>query len=101
MSDYPPYRWGFLRSTPIEERDTNGDALANAWSQLKEMSTDRTLVAVTHAFVIGSFVGHALAAPADAWLKLPIANASITELRSRPSGEWAVARVSDTGHLAH
>lgn len=51
--------------------------------------------------LIGSFVGHALGAPADAWLRLPIANASITELQSRPHREWAVARVSDTGHLPH
>lgn len=100
MSDYPMHRRSFLHETPVEERDIDGDLIAAAWRQLTELSTDRVLVAVTHAFVVGSFVGHALGAPADAWLRLPIANASITEIQSRPYGEWAVACVSDTGHLS-
>lgn len=100
-SDYPSHRRDFLHETPVEERDIDGDGIAAAWDQLTELSTDRVLVAVTHAFVVGSFVAHALGAPADAWLRLPIANASITEIQSRPHGEWAVASVSDTGHLSH
>lgn len=98
--DYPSHYAEFLDETPIDERDIDGDGIAAAWRQLADLSTDRVLVAVTHAFVIGSFIGHALRAPADAWLRLPIANASITEIQSRPHSEWAVARVSDTGHLA-
>ena len=100
MTDYPTHRWSFLDETPAEERDVDGEMIAAAWHRLTELSTDRVLVAVTHAFVVGSFVGHALGAPADAWMRLPIANASITEIHSRPHGEWAVASVSDTGHLA-
>lgn len=99
MSEYPSHREGFLLETPVDERDIDGEGIAAAWRQLTELSTDRVIVAVTHAFVIGSFVGHALDAPADAWMRLPIANASITEIQSRPHGEWAVSRVSDTGHL--
>ena len=100
MDDYPAHRRAFLEETPVEERDINGDAIAAAWRQLTEMSADGALIAVTHAFVVGSFVAHALRAPADAWMRLPIANASITEFQSRPHGEWAVASVSDIGHLA-
>ncbi|WP_166348985.1 histidine phosphatase family protein [Phytoactinopolyspora limicola] len=101
LGDYPLHRRDFLHETPVEERDINGAGIAAAWRQLTELSTDQVLIAVTHAFVVGSFVGHALGAPAAAWLRLPIANASITELQSRPYGEWAVASVSDTGHLSH
>ncbi|HIY67558.1 MAG TPA: histidine phosphatase family protein [Candidatus Agrococcus pullicola] len=100
MSDYPSHRRSFLDKTPVEERDINGDTIAAAWRQLTELSTDRVLVAITHTFVVGSFVGHALGSPADAWLRLPIANASITEIQPRPHGEWAVVCVSDTGHLS-
>jgi len=99
VGDYPPHRMGFLDATPVDERDIDGADIAAAWRQLTELSSDQVTIAITHAFVIGSFVNHALGAPADAWLRLPIANASITELQSRPGGEWAVASVSDTGHL--
>lgn len=99
LGDYPPHRRDFLDATPVEERDIDGDRIAAAWRQLTELSSDQVILAVTHAFVIGSFVSHALGAPADAWLRIPVANASITELQSRPGGEWAVASVSDTGHL--
>ncbi|MGP9680974.1 MULTISPECIES: hypothetical protein [unclassified Brachybacterium] len=37
--------------------------------------------------------------PADAWLRLPVANADLTDLRRRPSGEWAVHSMSDVCHL--
>lgn len=97
--DYPPHRWEFLDATPEQERDLDGAAIAQAWQELTERSAGRTLVAITHAFVIGAFVGLALEAPPDAWTRLPIANASITEIQSRPVGQWAVASVSDTGHL--
>ncbi|NYH53583.1 putative phosphoglycerate mutase [Nocardiopsis arvandica] len=96
--DYPPHRWGFLKGTPEAERDINGEALAEAWRELTARSRDSTLIAVTHAFVVGSFVSHALDAPSDAWMKLPIANTSITELQYS-SGEWSAMTVNDTHHL--
>jgi len=37
--------------------------------------------------------------PSDAWMKLPIANTSISELHERSPGEWAVKTVNDTSHL--
>lgn len=59
----------------------------------------RTLIAITHAFVIGSFLRAVLQAPAAAWLRMPVANAGLTELRRWASGEWAVHSMSDVGHL--
>lgn len=97
--DYPPHRWAFLKETPEEERDIDGEAIAEAWRELAELGRNSTLIAVTHAFIMASFVGHALGAPSDAWMKLPVGNTSITELQERPSGEWSVEAMNDTNHL--
>ncbi|UVY84376.1 histidine phosphatase family protein [Brachybacterium sp. NBEC-018] len=97
--DYPSHREDFLRQVPLEERDEDGAALAAAWERLSAPGGAGTLVAVTHAFVVGSFVARALGAPPAAWMQLPIANASLTALRRRPTGEWSVLGVSDVGHL--
>lgn len=51
------------------------------------------------AFVVGSFVARELGAPPAAWMQLPIAHASLTELMRRTTGEWSVLGVSDVGHL--
>ncbi|WP_168197992.1 hypothetical protein [Brachybacterium sp. SGAir0954] len=40
-----------------------------------------------------------LGAPPAAWMQLPIAHASLTELMRRTTGEWSVLGVSDVGHL--
>lgn len=103
--DYARDRWDWLHGTPAEERDEDAASLDAAWADLAERAgplareQSGTLIAVTHAFVIGSFVRNVLGAPADAWLRLPAANAGLTELRRRPSGEWAVHSMSDVGHL--
>ncbi|MFC0672984.1 histidine phosphatase family protein [Brachybacterium hainanense] len=98
-SDYPAHRWEWHRETPEEERDIDGRGIAETWARLSAPGAPGTLLAVSHAFVIAGLVGHALGAPPDAWMKLPIDNASITELIARGDGEWAVARVGDSGHL--
>ncbi|WP_181905850.1 histidine phosphatase family protein [Microbacterium bovistercoris] len=103
-SDYPEHRWGWLRETPAEEQDEDGVELRSAWTRLNGMLGEDgpaggTLLIVTHAFVIGSFVASALSAPPSAWMLLPIGNASITEMQRRSNGEIAVVRVNDSGHL--
>lgn len=40
-----------------------------------------------------------LAAPPAAWMQLPAANASLTELELRSGGEFAVVAFNDVGHL--
>jgi len=103
--DYPRTRWDWLCETPVGERDEDAVALDEAWARLADRAElaphegSGTLICVTHAFVIGSFVRNVLDAPADAWFRLPAANAGLTELRRRPSGEWAVHSMSDVGHL--
>lgn len=97
--DYPQHRWDFLRDVPEPERDEDGAALNAAWERLSTSSGEGAVVAITHGFVVGSFVGQALGAPSAAWMKLPIDNASITDLRARPTGEWSVAGLNDVGHL--
>ncbi|MEJ1087761.1 histidine phosphatase family protein [Microbacterium sp. Mu-80] len=101
-TDYPEHRWEWLHDTPPEERDENGVALQTAWTVLSEMitgATPGTLVVVTHAFVIGSFVSAALAAPPSAWMLLPVENTGVTEMQRRSNGELAVLRFNDTCHL--
>lgn len=97
--DYPQHRHAFLHGVPEQERDEDGVALAAAWTRLSAPGSSGVLVAITHAFVVGSFVREVLGAPPAAWMQLPIANASITDLRARENGEWSVAGVSDVGHL--
>ncbi|NII69867.1 histidine phosphatase family protein [Microbacterium ulmi] len=105
-NDYPSHRWEWLRDVPDDERDEDGVMLSAAWSRIVEqcsevgwLSADETLVLVTHAFVVSWFVCRALDAPPAAWMLLPVANASITELAARPHGEYAVVGFNDVGHL--
>ncbi|MFE6995031.1 histidine phosphatase family protein [Microbacterium sp. NPDC057659] len=99
--DYPEHRWDWLRETPETEQDEDGAALDAAWQRLTGMLDDApgTLVVVTHAFVIGSFVASALSAPPSAWMLLPVGNATITELQRRTNGEIALTRFNDDAHL--
>lgn len=97
--DYPRHRWERLQQVPVQERDEDAAALGRAWEQLSAAGERGTLLAVTHAFVVGTFVSAALGAPPAAWMQLPVAAASLTELRIRPTGEWSVLAVSDVGHL--
>lgn len=97
--DYPRHRWERLQQTPVQERDEDAAALGRAWEDLSASGEPGTLLAVTHAFVIGAFVSAALGAPPAAWMQLPVAAASLTELHFRPTGEWSVLAVSDVGHL--
>jgi broad specificity phosphatase PhoE len=103
--DYPAHRWDRLRQVPADERDEDGVALTAAWNELIQWSsradsTDHgTVVLVTHAFVISWFVSRALDAPPAAWMQLPVANTSITEIALRPLGDHSVHRFNDRGHL--
>lgn len=100
-----PERYHDFLSTVLEpERDPDGERLDAALASLGAIgSSDRTIVAVTHAFVVAWFVRAALGAPPWRWISLPIDNASLTVIRwSDERGrepEPRVFRVNDTGHL--
>ena len=97
--DYSPRQWDYLRSVPPEERDINGVMMAEAWRALTVSEQPGTVIAVTHAFVVGSFVGTALGAAPDAWMKLHIGNTGITELHRGRFGDWVVDGVNGIPHL--
>ncbi|UNK69291.1 histidine phosphatase family protein [Microbacterium sp. H1-D42] len=100
-ADYPSHRWDWLRETPADEADEDARHLTAAWAELSAggQSDSGTLVLVTHAFVIASFLNQVLAAPPAAWMQLRVANASVTELELRPGVEPAVLGFNDVSHL--
>ncbi|MEU9047126.1 MULTISPECIES: histidine phosphatase family protein [unclassified Kitasatospora] len=60
---------------------------------------ERHELVVTHAFLVGWLVRHALDAPAWRWLGLNAANAALTVLRFTPGRPSAVLLLNDQGHL--
>lgn len=50
--------------------------------------------------MVAWFVHTALDAPLAAWMPLPVSNASVAELTSRRTGEYAVTRFDDVVHLS-
>lgn len=102
-TDYPSHRWEWLHDTPPEEADEDARHLTAAWTELSASAVDEpesgTLVLVTHAFVVASFLGQVLAAPPSAWMQLRVANASVTEIELRSGIEPAVLGFNDVSHL--
>jgi len=97
--DYSRRQWDYLRSVPPEQRDINGAMMAEAWRRLTASEHPGTVIAVTHAFVVGSFVGTALGAAPDAWMKIHLGNTGITELHRGNYGDWVVDGVNGVEHL--
>ncbi|MFE7633731.1 histidine phosphatase family protein [Kitasatospora sp. NPDC057518] len=60
---------------------------------------ERHELVVTHAFLVGWLVRHALDAPAWRWLGVNAANAALTVLRYTPGRPPAVLLLNDQGHL--
>ncbi|MFJ7911727.1 histidine phosphatase family protein [Kitasatospora sp. NPDC096204] len=60
---------------------------------------ERHQLVVTHAFLVGWLVRHALDAPAWRWLGVNAANAALTVLRYTPGRPPAVLLLNDQGHL--
>ncbi|SOB85866.1 histidine phosphatase family protein [Streptomyces sp. 1331.2] len=60
---------------------------------------ERHELVVTHAFLVGWLVRHALDAPAWRWLGLNVANAGLTVLRYAPGRPPSVLLLNDQGHL--
>jgi broad specificity phosphatase PhoE len=68
----------WLEGVPEAERDVDGMTLARAWQRLCADAGPDPVVLVTHAFVIAQFVCLAVDAGAASWMRLPVANASLT-----------------------
>jgi probable phosphoglycerate mutase len=80
-ADVPDRYRAFFRDVPPAERDLGGIRLDRAIADLGHVGdADRSLLVVTHAFVIGWFVRHAMDAPWWRWIGLQPANGSLTTI---------------------
>jgi probable phosphoglycerate mutase len=96
---YPERYRSFLDGVPEDERDEDAVQLRAAVEHFGVTGTeDRRELLVTHNFVIGWFVRHALDAPTWRWIGLNQANCGLTVIEWR-AGEARLASFNDVGHL--
>jgi serine/threonine-protein phosphatase PGAM5 len=94
------YRW-FLDTVPAQERDPGGARLDAAIARLAVTTgADRRELLVTHNFVIGWFVRHAMVAPWWRWMGLNQSNCGLTIIKVSDGEPPALVTFNDTGHLA-
>jgi serine/threonine-protein phosphatase PGAM5 len=99
--DRYPARWhAWLDGVPDDERDEDATALRSAVEHFGVTGDDdRHELLVTHNFVIGWFVRHALDAPVWRWMGLNQANCAITVVRWETDRPPTLVSFNDTGHL--
>jgi probable phosphoglycerate mutase len=98
--DYPDRWHPWLDETPDDERDEDGRALQAAVEHFGGAGDqDRDELLITHNFVIGWFVRHALDAPAWRWLGLNQANCAVTIVEWSGDRPPMLVAFNDTGHL--
>ncbi len=89
-----------LRAVPAAEADVGGRLLQRTVTELGRVGdADRTVIVVTHAFVIGWFVRHALDAPWWRWIGLNPDNSSLTTVRFHDDRPPQLLAFNDLGHL--
>lgn len=82
----------WLQSTPMHERDPGGRDLHAAFTSWMELSREGSTAVVTHAFVIAWVAAHVVGGPSDAWLRMPVDNASITTVEHGRRGDLLLRR---------
>jgi probable phosphoglycerate mutase len=98
-SDVPGRFHRFLDDVPADERDVDGRLIDDAIGTLSmDTRAPRELIVITHNFVIGWMVRHALDAPAWRWLGLHQDNGALTTIAYRPEGARLVT-FNEVGHL--
>jgi serine/threonine-protein phosphatase PGAM5 len=96
----PPRYRPFLDNVPAAERDPGAAHLNAAVRQLAATGADdRHELLVTHNFVIGWFVRHALDAPAWRWMGLNQFNCALTIIQIQPDLPPMLIAFNDIGHL--
>jgi len=99
-STMPARYHALLRTVPADEADVGGRFLQAAVTELGRVGeVDRTVIVVTHAFVIGWFVREVLDAPWWRWIGLNADNASLTTVRFADDRPAQLLAFNDLGHL--
>lgn len=99
--DRYPGRWlSWLDGVPDGERDEDATALRAAVEHFGVTGDDdRYELLITHNFVIGWFVRHALDAPVWRWIGLDQANCAITIVEWDSGRPPTLVSFNDSGHL--
>ena len=97
---YGPRARTWLASTPLHERDSGGRGLLGAFTSWVAASEDGSIAVVTHAFVIAWIAAHVVGGPADAWLRMPVDNASVTTVEHGRHGELLLRRFNSVSDSA-
>lgn len=90
----------FLAAVTAEEfadGATRADAAIEAYARPAEVDTHELIV--THSFLVGWFVRHALDAPAGRWLGLNPTNCGLTTILYRSDRPPALVTFNDQSHL--
>jgi len=96
----PPQYLPFLAAVPDPERDPGAVRLREAVAALARPGAgDRAEVLVTHAFVLGWLIRHALDAPPWRWIGLNPSNCGLTVIEVADRREPRLVRYDDVGHL--
>lgn len=97
---YPSELLAWLDGVPADERDEDATALQAAVEHFGVTGgDDRHELLITHNFVIGWFVRHALDAPVWRWIGLNQANCAITIVQWNSDRPPTLVSFNDTGHL--
>jgi serine/threonine-protein phosphatase PGAM5 len=96
-----PSKWhSWLDRVPGDERDEDAADLQAAVEHFGVTGdSDRHELLITHNFVIGWFVRHALDAPVWRWIGLNQANCAITIVKWDSDQPPTLVSFNDTGHL--
>ncbi len=98
--EYPERYRAFLDGVPADERDEGAVRVQAAVEHFGVTGeADRHELLVTHNFVIGWFVRHALDAPAWRWIGLNQANCGLTIVQWQDDRPPTLVTFNDVGHL--
>lgn len=90
----------FLGNVPSSQQDVDGLKLNASFETLGEIGVaDRTVIMVTHNFVIGWFIRRALDAPWSRWIGLNQGHASISTVQWSYGLEPRLLRSNERGYL--
>lgn len=99
-SDVPSRYHDFFRRVPPDEADQGAKLLTRAFEELGRIDTiDRTIIAVTHNFVIGWIVRGVLDAPWWRWIGINQTNGAISSVRWSADRESRLLCFNEREHL--